>query len=161
MAFSFHKDTIHIFAGRWTQVCSCEGDHCVAYEEFVPTSLAIPDMSSSFFLDGLWDWRWVDLKVLFILGWVLLSGFFFKKLYVAFLCRSYGFFFPGEIITAILMLYNDPKSVVVPRNGDCYLFHIIIRVLQVVTLTSFLFLICSHYILGMVNPSNTLENINL
>ena len=41
--------------------------------EFVPTSLAVHNMSCSSYLDSLWDGRWVTIQLLFFR--VLLPGF--------------------------------------------------------------------------------------
>ena len=58
---------------------------------------------------------------------------------------AYGI--PKEIVTAIMILYKDIKSMVRFPDGDTELFDILAGVLQGDTLAPFLFVVCLDYVL--------------
>ena len=53
---------------------------------------------------------------------------------------------PIEIVSAIMMLYQDTQSMVRSPDGDTKMFEIITGVLQGDTVAPFLFIICLDYI---------------
>ena len=59
--------------------------------------------------------------------------------------RAYGL--PKETIVAIMMLYKNTKVKICSPDGDTDFFDIDAGVLQGDTLTSYLFIICLHYVL--------------
>ena len=61
------------------------------------------------------------------------------------ICQVYGL--PKETVTAIMMLYRNPKVKVRSLDGDIDFFDIVAGVLQGDTLAPYLFIICLDYIL--------------